>query len=562
MTTWNIGNTTVRNPVRLLEGLRVFADHMEGSEFAANVTEQERFWEVLRTAGLIESDTANERGSLGRKWFSALFQLGFVRRSETGHVHVTAAGRALMDHPETTDLIFLRQLMKYKISSPLERIRLEGYHFRPFVTMLRFLELARRHGLDGLTRDEIALFVTTTMTEDPDAIALVFHQKIMPFRAGYQAAIGLVAKRAFVADQFARFAPRTPKESSLKDYADSNARYARIAGVVTQRGIGFGSYYKIADGRHDLVEQLLDTLPALIPDVDYVTTLHDPERPTLPLDDVNVIAAEIAQLEAQIVALGDGPAPGQSGTSLLAHHAQAQRLRERRDELNEYRFYRQQHSLETLGEIRELLNQIRTNTLPAARSYAPAFLEWALWRLLLAINDVRNPIAETRGFRVDDAFIPLHHAAPGAADCLFSYDKDALVVEATLTTSSRQVAAESEPVRRHVAAVVDELPAKTVRGLFVAKKIDPNTYDDFYNAGYRLNGVRIMLSIIPLTIDQIIHLINAMLTAKRLISSAELLILIRQIDNLRQRSNDGAEWSSLINQSFPQIVENLNSISR
>lgn len=563
MTTWNIGNTTVRNPARLLDGLRVFADHMEGSQFEANPAEQERYWHRLLQAEVIESVSENERTSQARKWYAALRQLGFVRLDDSGHIYVTDVGRALMEHPETTDLIFLRQLLKYKLESPIERRRLQGYDFRPFVTFLRFLKLAHENGLGGLTRDEVALFVVTTMTEDPEEIERVFREGIVPFREGLEAIQGSVAKRNYTAYQFAELAPATPSHNTLKDYADSNARYARISGLVTQSGLEYGrsGKYKIAEGRLSLVNDLLNSLGPIISDADYMNLFLDPEQPHLPMDDADQVAADIAMMEARIAAHGVPPATGLTGAGMVQQHAQAQTLRLRLAELEEYEFYRQQRSIEALTEVRELLEQIRTNTLPASRSYAPAFLEWALWRLLLGINDIQNPISETRGFKVDAAFVPIHHAAAGSADCTFDYLGDTVVVEATLSTSSRQVGMEGEPVRRHVAKVVQEKPNKAVLGMFVAKTVDRNTLQEFYRGDWLdQNDENMLLDIVPLTIENVIVLVDAMLAQDYIITSAQLVSLLRSLEGLRSSVKNGAQWGTAIQKEFPRLVQDLRSL--
>lgn len=558
-TTWDLGNTTVRNPARLLEGLRLFADHISGHLW--NKDEQARVWGLLKEAGLINSETEDEQASLGRKWYSALRQLGFVELAANDYVYVTEAGRALIEHPDITDMVFLRQLVKYKLESPLERTRLQGFNFRPFITFLRFLKLAHDNGLDGLTRDEIALFVVTTMTEDANEVARIFWEQVVSFREGYDQLTGKVAKSSFVKQQLLLHAPPKPKTSTLVDYADSSARYARISGLVTQSGLGFGGRFRLAEGRQDLVTQLLETLEPIIPDELYVQMLHNPEQPRLPIDDVAMVASEIEALEREIAALGETRAAGPSAQTMLAQHAQATALRQRRAELNEFRFYRQQRTWEALDEVRELLDQIRTKNLPASRSYAPAFLEWALWRLFLAINDIRIPIAQTRGFRVDDAFVPIHHAVGGAADCTFAYDRDALVIEATLTASSRQVVAENESVRRHVAKAVDAMSDKKVLGLFVALRVDANTYDEFHAGRFRLQEETLLrLSIIPLTIKDIIDLIDAMKAQEHMLTSSEMLSLLRQLDELRRSSDDGVSWRNAIRHAFPRIINDLPSL--
>ena len=62
---------------------------------------------------------------------------------------------------------------------------------------------------------------------------------------------------------------------------------------------------------------------------------------------------------------------------------------------------------------------------------------------------------------------------------LFPFENYVLVVEVTLTTSSRQEAAEGEPVRRHVANIVRENTGVDVYGLFIAPRIDNNTAETF-----------------------------------------------------------------------------------
>lgn len=563
MTTWNIGNTTVRSATRLPDGLLVFAEHMEGSQFEANPAEQERYWYVLSQAELIDSGSENERASLGRKWYAALRQLGFVRLEDSGHVYVTDVGHALINHPETTGLIFLRQLLKYKLESPIERRRLAGYNFRPFVTLLRFLKLSHDHGLGGLTRDEVALFVVTTMTEEPDEIEHIFRTKIVPFREGLAAIHGSVGKREYVAEQFNRHAPPKPSHATLKDYADSNARYARISGLVTQSGLEYGrtGKYKIVDGRLDLVNELLNSIGLPIHDVDYMRLFLDSEHPPLPMDDAGLVAAEIAALEAQIAALGVAPAAGPTGEGIVQKHAKVENLRTHAAMLQEYKFYRQQRSVVALQEVRELLEQIKTNTLPNNRSYAPAFFEWALWRLLLGINDIQSPISETRGFKVDAAFVPIHHAAAGSADCTFDYASDTVVVEATLSTSSRQVAMEGEPVRRHVAKVVQSRPDKNVLGMFVAKTIDRNTMQEFWRGEWLdQNDEHMMLHIVPLTIENVIALIDAMLDQDYILTSAQLVSLLRSLEGLRGNATNGPQWGLEIQREFPRLVENLASL--
>ena len=116
------------------------------------------------------------------------------------------------------------------------------------------------------------------------------------------------------------------------------------------------------------------------------------------------------------------------------------------------------------------------------RELVPAYLEWAAWRAFLAINSLMIPPWEARRFKVDTVtWTPVGTAPSGTADMVFEFSGYVLVVEVTMTTSSRQEAAEGEPVRRHVAETRTryQVSGKPVYGLFIAPEIDTNTAETY-----------------------------------------------------------------------------------
>jgi hypothetical protein len=153
MKTWNIGNTTVRNPQRIGEALRLFTRKMSGRPFTR--TEQIEFQGELIDAGLIDSDRRD--GDDGaRKFASAFKQLGFITDWSRGKAWtVTDVGKNYLAHPETEDYTFLRQLLKYQLPSPLEESRTKGFAVRPFRLLLKFLLRAHDEKLVGLTKFDI-----------------------------------------------------------------------------------------------------------------------------------------------------------------------------------------------------------------------------------------------------------------------------------------------------------------------------------------------------------------------------------------------------------------------
>jgi len=195
--TWNLGNTTVRNPERIVPALRVFADTCVGRSFDEAM--QLRFYRALHSTGVLEGEVgAKSAGISGRKWASALNQLGLAiawKRKPPGRL--TTVGELLL-RTDDPDEVFLRQLLKYQLPNPLERPGLvEGFAVHPLWVVVRLcLDLLDR-GLVGVTRDEIALYVnSTTRDEDVDGTLV----SIERFRRNYKGARGGVAKREVFAE--------------------------------------------------------------------------------------------------------------------------------------------------------------------------------------------------------------------------------------------------------------------------------------------------------------------------------------------------------------------------
>ncbi|KXK09240.1 MAG: hypothetical protein UZ20_WS6002000641 [candidate division WS6 bacterium OLB21] len=68
MKTWNLGNTTVRNPERIKAGLALLKESFEGRVF--DLAAQEEFFEVLLSAGIIQGGADSDKAASGRKWQS------------------------------------------------------------------------------------------------------------------------------------------------------------------------------------------------------------------------------------------------------------------------------------------------------------------------------------------------------------------------------------------------------------------------------------------------------------------------------------------------------------
>lgn len=90
------------------------------------------------------------------------------------------------------------------------------------------------------------------------------------------------------------------------------------------------------------------------------------------------------------------------------------------------------------------------------KTEAPAYLEWSLWRAFLAIDTLANKPYEVRRFKIDQDFMPVSTAPGNGPDLVAEFDDYVVVIEVTLSESSRQEAMEGEPVRRHVADLMQQ----------------------------------------------------------------------------------------------------------
>ena len=142
---------------------------------------------------------------------------------------------------------------------------------------------------------------------------------------------------------------------------------------------------------------------------------------------------------------------------------------------------------------------------------------------------------------------------------IFEFEDFVVVVEVTLTASSRQEAVEGEPVRRHVADLVDAyaLKGKQVFGLFLANKIDTNTAETFRSGSwYRTDDSHLKLHIVPLTLKQFTSLFEAGFQYKSSLHHKQLKEIITHC--LNEKTNLYApEWKNKINAYVLKTVKRM-----
>lgn len=523
---WHIGNTTVRTPYRLQEALRALLNSPLNGDLAGRAQEH-AFAVYLHEQGIVNVERLAEgqdASDLGRKWRSALMQLGFItpmltRMTPTGTVDPALSpmvegidglsGRPYELTPNghrlaNADIItaqqecFLRSLASYRIPSPIERD-----YAAPSFSPLRFV-LQIMHGLGALMQSvhlsfqEFALFVQTAT---PAAGIDKTVEKIIAFRTGRIAAAGDV--RAYDRQFYAGAAAELGRqEQTLDDYADLSFRYLKSTGIFRNAGRGIA----LVPARAQLAELLRQQVEPVLPDRDYLVALWQGAR--LPTDEPNSALIVVADLVEQLSARGVATPMPAADTAFADLEIIRHGLEARLAELDEIEYADDQVNRleEILGWIDAIINRrpVRLasgETLIVPRLEYPAYLEWVIWRAFLAINSLVNASWDARRFQIDQDFMPVGCAAGGGPDMVFEFADAIVVVEVTLTANARQEAAEGEPVRRHV-AVYAEASAKPVYGLFLAVRIDSNTAHTFRSGDwYRADDTKMSLDIVPVALS-------------------------------------------------------------
>lgn len=528
---WNLGNTTVRNPTRIQEGLRVFAEEFDGN--LSGAVQEAAFWDRLIETGVVRESAEPGSDWNGRKWRSCFVKIGLITDKSYTSINgnqitlddlasssidlqgkeyeLTPIGRRLVkaETQGAIEDIFLRQLVRLEVPSPTESSRERDSKVKPFILVLQVLKELSKAGHDpSLSKAEIAAFIQPITDHDnvKDIIT-----RIVQHRKKRDAATGRAGKRSIDRQAVKDAAPSSGvKSGTLNDYADTTFRYCRLTGIFSIRG----TRMLIQPEKLSLVDELLKSEPTFLTDQSPLAYLVDFYTGTkIPTDNESVALQQIKLYEQKINDLGHKP---EALTNQL-QNATAQQLTDERYRLEEQlrAIYEQNYAsahftdISQIDDVLTYLNELKKSRRDPelAIDDPPSYLEWSVWRAFLAFNHLSTHPRETRRFRVDMDLRPVSHAPGGGADIIMQYSDFAIVIEVTLTTGSRQEAAEGESVRRHVTRHASQLNVP-VYGVFVAPKIDLNTADVFLRGIYYEGEDKLDFDIVPLTMDHLIRILE------------------------------------------------------
>lgn len=578
---WYLGNTTVRNPKRLKDGLAVLVNSpLHGNVIGRN--NESEFAKLLDDAGVIYMQRlrqptvgGDEPGAaeadvsdMGRKWRAALMQLGFITpsadvlhrlgRDETQFT-VTPNGQRLLESlslPEEQEC-FARALLAHQIPSPIETF--PEPVFSPLRIVLEVIAGLERRSMDPwITVDEMASIVQLVRNINDVDAAL---NEIDSFRE----LLGKAEDRRHFTNSYREQVAETlhgQSAGTLQDYADTNFRYLKLTGLFVEDG----DRLRFAKHKRTVIQQILDEPWEPVTDHnEYVNKLWNGAE--LPTDNAD---KAIAAIRATIELLGEQGAITDTDLiqnwetqDVVALSQMRLRLEDQWHRVQEQRFAEMQ-----ADQWEDIVRYLRALQSGGKRGglippdEAPAYFEWAVWRAFLAINSLENAPWDARRFKIDPEFLPVRHAPGNGPDMVFEFEDFVVVVEVTLMRSSRQEAAEGEPVRRHVAQLVDEYEeqGKRVYGLFMANHIDTNTAETFrIGVWYRPNDdSRMALRIVPMTLQQFTDLFETAFRTNNVLNHRIIEELLLRC--LADSNADAPEWKRLIGVHVEEMVHRLQQV--
>lgn len=558
---WLVGNTGLRNPNRIQEGLAVYAK----SAFVGKLHGRDNeigFMNLLNKEGIIQNESGkDESGSHARKWRLMFAKNGYIypqvnkkdgNQDDLGAMdEITPFGRTFLkaDTFPAVQECFLRAMIVEQFEMPDKTT-----YFSPLRWMLAImLELEKRTGSTEMSRIEFALWGHTT-NPSYDLSEVVDH--ILDLR---QRRAKAPAKRTFDKNEIKERGKHYDKKAdNFLDYSDMNMRYLRISGMFQRKGRGI----MIVPAKHLLAEKLAKKTATSEPLIDAYKQLCS--GAPLPTDNIDVAKTLLEDLKKQmkerhiVYDISDLPLDTPAEINIARQRledtlAKTDEIQYANDQCNQWKEIADYMSLLIKGGGKLVYDE--DNAIEIPKDETPAYFEWTLWRAALAIDHMVNKPYEVRGFRLDADFLPVTAAGGGKGDLYCEFEDFMILTEVTMSTSSRQESMEGEPVRRHVSDAVLNYN-KPVYGLFLAIRIDTNTAETFrHGIWYAKGDVKQRLDIVPLSLEQFRRHFVSMFEGKQA-RPEHLRDLILQCETERDNL-EAPDWMRYIDDVVTQRVSRL-----
>lgn len=557
---WLIGNTGMRNPWRIPSGFKVYAEsNMVGRLRAPE--DQVAFKMLLSKSGEIGGDLNKDKdASITRKYRLMFNKYGFAypeitkkdgfTQEELGAVDmITPLGETFYnaDTVSAQQECFLRGLIV-----PMEKLD-DKSTFSPLLWVLSVMLVVEK--CTGDTRINFIEFATCVQTTTPKNDIDKVVDAILDIRKNRKKADNKKKyDRELIELAYKRY---LKQKSNFKDYADMNMRYLISSGIVKRAGRGITLVPEYHSMAIELIKGVVSTETLK---ERYIKLCNGAPLPTDNEETASKVLNDlIAELEYYNISYSMPEIPLNSAKNI---NLVRERLKKDIDKFKEEQYAQQQCN--EWEEIYEYMKLLTVNNgqekelgedyiIKVPKSEAAAYLEWVLWRAFLAIDHTTNKPYDSRGFNIDQDYLPVGTAPGGGPDMVFEFENFVIAVEVTMSTNSRQEAMEGEPVRRHVADLVMS-NEKPVYGVFVANKIDSNTAETFrIGVWYNQNDEKMALRIVPFTLNQFSEYFKSMFENED-VKPESFLCLFNECFEARD-GKGGPQWKEEINKVINQYIK-------
>lgn len=547
---WHLNNTTIRNPGRYLEALRAYEEHgyIEGLFDKGNQEAQKKLYNLILDAGIINSSTRDSDWN-GRKWRLGFRELGLIYFNGNPNQplgDISKSGYALLNASNDAEL----QDIYFRIIFNLEYRKKNNNKlcFRPIPLILNVIKLLIESGQkESISQQEFSI----TLQDFREGLTpLDYCNEIIKFRKGKKDNKG--KQREFYEQElkevFERNNGRPGLDTISKDYPDVTFRLLKLSGL-----------FRIEGSRLILNSQYINLLDTLCADSEISKTEADyynkiSNLPDVPIDKNRIVLESIVRENYN--KLNESPLQLDNFDDESLRVLRINQEDSIRKATEENFAYEQRNKVEIITKWFDCLISKKSMDEEFDGEYIsfrsderPQYLEWIVWRAFLAINNLSNKPYESRKFPLDSELKPTSHAPSKGPDLLMEFDNFNLVIEVTWTTSSRQVAAESEPVIRHVANVARE-SEKPTYCLFIAPEVDINTLESYRVLDkHSLDGETFEIAnIIPISLSEFVNFFKDIPKAKQE-SIDKILSILEECTSIKKDLSP-FDWKEFISQRF------------
>lgn len=557
---WQLNNTSIRNPSRSKKLIEVYSQNgfIEGLFEIANTKAQIELYEACKNANAIKSnaDSDENKAWWGRKIRLTLKEFGLISPIDTEEYaagEITKTGLALANAESSFEILDILQRIIFNLETRKDN---DKYTFRPIPLMINILfELGKETSSSEISRHEFALII---QNYKPNYEFSNYVKDIVTLRENLKDNEG--KKLEFYKNKYEVFSREVGMATNTikAEYPDVTFRVLILSQIFMSKGKGI-----MLNPQYEKLIPILKNDSTVCKNIEsYYSKIMN--LPSLPFDNnrdelFQVVSDNYKSLkERKVAGKNDLREP-----SLSMSTQELDKIRLKQNEIilksNECAYAdSQRHKTDIILKWFERLTNTKMKNYYHDDEYIgyedgerPQYLEWIVWRAFLSINSLINKPYESRKFKIGPDFKPISHAPSRVPDLIFEFESFILVVEVTFQTSSRQVANENEPVRRHVAQVSDEFN-KPVYGLLIAPEININTIDEFkkYDYYYLDDDTRADVNIIPLTISKFLEFFKDIEKANPDNPTKLVKIFENCFDNREMKIK---KWQEYINEQFINI---------